>query len=321
MPAAIAHLEKLGVDDIDGVDFVGIRYLDALDPRCVATGDFRRPGKGVRRIELQRRLWQRARAVGVELIRGRVDGVVDLGDSVEAGGERARYLVATDGLHSQIRRQLGVGLEPRRAPRFGVRRHFEIAPWTDRVEVYWSPHGEAYVTPVGAKMVGVALLATGGGRFEELLPDYPHLVARLDGAAFATTARGGGPFEQRVSRRQVGRVLLAGDAAGYLDPITGEGVALGVATAGAAVEAIADGQPARYEEVYRKLTREYYGLTSVLLQVARRRWAHRPMIGLLQRAPWLFDRCVQLQAAGARGRDATKRSPSSPIRSTQSGWG
>lgn len=295
MPAALDQLASLGVDEIDGVDFVGIRYLDAADDSCRASGDFDRPGRGVRRTELQRRLWARVRELGVEHIDAAVDRVVQLGDHVEAAGRRARYLIAADGLHSRIRRQLDVAEEPRRPQRFGVRRHFRVQPWTDRVEVYWSAHGEAYVTPVGPDLVGVALLTRGGGRFDELLADYPHLAERVADAPFATDARGGGPFEQRVAQRVVGRVLLVGDAAGYLDPLTGEGVALGTATATAAIEAIAADEPQRYERAYRQITREYYGLTGLLLEIARRRWLHRPMIGLLKRAPAVFDRAVRLQ--------------------------
>ncbi len=295
MPAALTRLNELGVDEIDGVDFVGIRYLDAERDDYTATGDFRQPGRGVRRTELQRRLWARAQELGVAHIDGRVERVVQLGDHVEAAGLRARWLVAADGLHSRIRRQLGVEREPRRPRRFGVRRHFRAAPWTDRVEVYWSPNGEAYVTPVGPETVGVALLSTDGGRFDELFGDYPQLAERLDGAPRVTDAMGGGPFEQRVAQRHVGRVLLVGDAAGYLDPLTGEGVALGVATASAAVEAIAAGEPEAYEERYRELTRDYYGLTGLLLAVSRRRWMHRPMIGLLDRVPAIFDRCLKMQ--------------------------
>ena len=37
-----------------------------------------------------------------------------------------------------------------RPARYGLRRHFAVAPWTDLVEVTWARRSEAYVTPVGA---------------------------------------------------------------------------------------------------------------------------------------------------------------------------
>lgn len=294
MPATLAHLETLGVDDIDGHPFTGIRYVDATRPDCSATGDFATSGLGVRRTTLHRRLWQRADHLGVEWVARRASEVSNLGDAVRADDQRARYLIAADGLHSSVRRQLGIEVDEGAEPRYGVRRHFAAKPWTDRVEVHWSRRAEAYVTPVGPQLVGVALLADGGGRFSELMNDFPHLLDRLDGADPVTEVRGGGPFEKRPARRVDGRVLFVGDAAGYLDPLTGEGVALGLATACAAVDAIVDGRPESYERHYRKLTREYWLLTGLLLGVSRLGWLHRPMIRLFDLCPPIFDGALNL---------------------------
>ena len=56
------------------------------------------------------------------------------------------------------------------------------------------------------------------------------------------------PLCQRSLHRVAGRVLLVGDAAGYADAITGEGIAQGLAQARAAVAAMANEQPRRYEK-------------------------------------------------------------------------
>lgn len=294
MPAALGRLERLGVTRPDGYPIEGIRYCDAERPAVAATGDFERPGLGVRRTELHERLWRRAAKLGVERIAEPVEQLGQRGDCVIANGRRARFLIAADGLHSWVRRQVGVEATRRAPPRYGVRRHYRTPPWADRVEVHWSRRAEAYVTPVGPEAVGVAFLAEGGGRFDDLLAHFPLLVDRLDGAEQVSDDRGGGPFENRVERRAIGRVLLVGDAAGYLDPLTGEGVALAIGTATAAVEAIAKGRPASYDERYAAITREYWRLTGLLLHVARRRWLHRPMLGLLRGVPALFDGCVRL---------------------------
>jgi flavin-dependent dehydrogenase len=303
MPAALTHLAGLGIEGLDGHVFRGIRYLDAYDPTRSAAGDFAGQALGVRRTELHRRLSRRADQVGVERIVGRVERIDHTQTHIQAAGVRAHFLIGADGLHSRVRRQLGVGLERRHPKRFGVRRHFRCAPWTDRVEVYWGKRGEAYVTPVGPATVGVAFLVPGGGRFSELLDHFPALAARIDGSECVSQARGGGPFEQRVAKRVHRRVLLVGDAAGYLDPLTGEGVALGVQTASAAVEAIAAGQPSHYETTYRQITRNYYWLTGLLLQISRRRWLHAPMIDVLDRVPVLFDQCLELM--GGRHQNVT----------------
>ena len=53
---------------------------------------------------------------------------------------------------------MNVELPSIRPSRLGVRQHFKMAPWSDYVEVYWSEHAEAYVTPVADDLVGVAIL-------------------------------------------------------------------------------------------------------------------------------------------------------------------
>jgi flavin-dependent dehydrogenase len=304
MPGALVHLERLGVDRLDGHPIRGIRYLDAYQPKRSATGDFSQPALGVRRLELHEQLSKRADELGVERIDGRVEDFTQHQTHVKAAGLSARFLIGADGLHSRVRRELDVGREPRHPERYGVRRHFRCAPWADRVEVYWGRRGEAYVTPVGSETVGVAFLVPGGGRFSELLDHFPALAARIDGAECVSQARGGGPFEQRVAKRVDRRVLLVGDAAGYLDPLTGEGVALGVQTASAAVEAIAGGRAQHYEKRYRQITRDYYWLTGLLLQVSRRRRLHAPMIDLLDRLPFLFDGA--LAVLGGRHQNVTR---------------
>ena len=73
-----------------------------------------------------------------------------VGVRIEIGGTTyaASYLAAADGLHSPIRQELGLDRPKRRHRRYGLRRHFQVAPWSDQVEVHWSRHAELYVTPV-----------------------------------------------------------------------------------------------------------------------------------------------------------------------------
>ncbi|MDQ3037046.1 MAG: hypothetical protein M3Y87_31925, partial [Myxococcota bacterium] len=223
---------------------------------------------------------------------------------------------------SPLRASLGLALAPRRAPRFGVRRHYAIAPWSARVEVHWADGCEAYVTPVDHGSVGVAFLYSPPARFDELLARFPHLRERLGGASPCSEDRGAGPFEQRVRSRAVGRILLIGDAAGYLDPITGEGVALGITTARAAIGCLREGRLGAYDARWRRETRLHLGLTAALLDVTRRRSVHRPLMTLLARAPFLFDAAlgvlggqVDPDVTGPRrvpSADAPRVSPASP---------
>lgn len=315
MPGAVAALAALGVDP-PGVPFVGIRYLDGA---WSAEGTFPGgPGRGVRRTALHAALAARADALGVRREPLRVESVEQDERSVRAAGLRGRWLLAADGLASPLRRRLGLELPPRRAARFGVRRHFAAAPWTDRVEVHWARDAEAYVTPVAPDLVGVALLferAAPGRRWPDLLARFPALRERLGDAPAVTPAQGAGPFERRVRRRVAGRVLLIGDAAGYLDPLTGEGVRLGLDAGRAAVEALVRGRPRGYEQAWRRLTRSYWTLTSALLAVAGSP-LRRAIVPAVAACPPLFDLALHLldgpascavdlhPVAAARERDA-----------------
>ena len=107
---------------------------------------------------------RRVDAAGVPVLHRTVSDVRQDETGVAAGGMRARYLVGADGLHSTVRRLAGLGSPaPRRAARYGLRRHFAITPWTDHVEVWWGPASEAYLTPVdrGTARRGLPVHAAG----------------------------------------------------------------------------------------------------------------------------------------------------------------
>lgn len=294
MPAALHQLAALGIPPLPGIDFRGIRYQDATRADRHADGDFpHHPGRGVRRHALHAALTARAAALGVGWHTDRVDVIAQNDTHViatTADGTRhlARHLIAADGLHSPIRRHLGLD-HPTGSTRYGIRRHYNRAPWIDRVEVHWTTTAEAYITPVGPEEIGVALLFDRPGRYPELLATFPLLTARLEGATPTTPARGAGPFHQRARTPRHGRVLLIGDAAGYLDPLTGEGIALGLATAAAATRCILTDDLAAWPRTWRRVTRRYRLLTAALLTLSHNPTTRRLLIPTVARLPRLFD--------------------------------
>ena len=279
-PAGVAALARLGVRPT-GVPFLGIFYADAVDPERFARGTF--PGGhglGVRRTTLHAALREAAGGLPVRFREERIASMPDAG-----------YIIGADGLSSTIAARINPPI--RRSGRLGLRRHYRVAPWNDRVEVYFAPGAEAYVTPVADDEVGVAFLFAkgeqGSDAFDGLLTRFPLLAARLAGHAHASKTRGAGPFDRRVRRQVRGNVLLVGDAAGYVDPLTGEGIAVGLQTAEAAIDCILRGEPEAYARRYREVTRTYFFLTRVLRAVAARRWLHAPLLRGARLLPSVFD--------------------------------
>ena len=297
MPGALAALQALGVDP-PGQAFHGIRYVGS---GTSADAEFRAgPGRGIRRTTLHRALRDAARDAGARIEQRTLRTLAQDDDAVTADGLRARHLVAADGLHSPVRRLLGLHGGAGRHPRFGLRRHFRTPPWSPYVEVHWAPEVEAYVTPVGDGLVGVNVLAaTGGGSFDDRVRAVPGLPDLLDGAEVVGDVRGAGPLWQVARRRVAGRVLLVGDAAGYVDALTGEGLALAFAQAGAAVRAIADGAPERYERDWSRVTRRYRWLTAALLVGTRPRLVRRGLVPVSRALPPLFRHAVNSLAGPA----------------------
>ena len=220
MPGAVADLAALGIE-LPGHELAGIRYVQG--DRRVDAPFKAGPGRGVRRTALHVALSDAVAREGVPVERRTVRTLTQDADGVLVDGERARYVIAADGLHSTVRRLVGLEGPRRGRRRFGLRRHLAMTPWTPFVEVHWSPRAEAYVTPVADDCVGVAVLVDGGGDYDDLLTGFPGAAraagrrARLEGArgravAAARPPPGRGPGAP--GRRRV-RVRRRADGGGH----------------------------------------------------------------------------------------------------------
>lgn len=260
MPGALPLLHRLGVDP-EGMPLAGVSYRDGTR---VADHRFESGlGRGVRRTVLHDALAHRAAELGVTRVHGRVESLAQDATGVTVGGVRGSWLLAADGLHSPVRRLTGLERgAPRRGRRFGLRQHFAIAPWSDLIEVHWGASAEVYITPVAPDIVGVAVLGPTHTDFAQAIAG----IGQLAGATAVSTLRGAGPFHQRARSRVAGRVLLVGDASGYVDAITGEGLRLGFEQARVAVACLLSGDS--YERAWRAVTRDFRVLTTGLVRAA-----------------------------------------------------
>lgn len=294
MPDGLEALDELGLEERPaGRPFHGIRYLDGP---IEAVGRFRDiSGLGVRRTVLHEALTRRAEDLGVDLLWGiTAEGIDGTRVRTRAGDLTADWIAAADGLHSPVRRWLGIDVTTGRR-RNGMRRHYTIEPWTDLVEVHWADDCEAYVTPVGDREIGVAVLwGQSKHRFPSLLGRFPALESRLAGARISSRDRGAGGFNVLPARRVAGRVALVGDAAGYLDAITGEGLSLGLHQARALVGALRSGRLDMYERAVRRQARLPFALIRALLFIERRPALRRRLISTLHDDPRLFARLLEV---------------------------
>jgi flavin-dependent dehydrogenase len=310
LPAGVRALERLGaLHHLAPEDAAPIQEIRWIEPgREIAHLRLPPPGGlGIRRTALSAALAGRARELGVEVLPDvEVTGHRREADriwAVSPGGDVAgRVLVAADGLASPTRRREGLEAPARRRPRFGVRRHISVAPWADAVEVHFGEGAEAYVTPAGAHRVGIAILFEQGEgvRFESLIERFPALAGLVAAAEPGSAVRGAGPFDRRATSRVADRLVLLGDAAGYVDAVTGDGLALafGCAQDLAAIlpRALARGagrdalRP--YELAWRRRFRPYAAWTRAVLALARHPRVRRRVLALAAARPAPFERLV-----------------------------
>ncbi len=289
LPPGVHALERLGVmpyiDRAMARPFVGVRFIQedrsSVELLLPDTG-----GLGIRRTVLVEAMTRRAEDLGavvrhkcsvydVELKRN--EAIV----CTSTGKASARLLVAADGLHSPLRRAAGLETARRGRRRFALRQHFKVRPWTDMVEAYVDRYGEAVVTPVSDDSVNINFVWEEGTverpTIASLASRFPALQSRLGDAPAISSVKGAGPMARGATRRTRDRMVLVGDAAGFLDSISGEGLSIAFNSAlilGRHLPRILTGDATRrsmrtYERDAHRLFRGYWLVTTGLLWLAR----------------------------------------------------
>jgi flavin-dependent dehydrogenase len=86
--------------------------------------------------------------------------------------------------------------------------------------------------------------------------------------------------------------MLVGDAAGYVDALTGEGVSIGLASAAELVRCAGADDPQAYEGRWRQATRRYRLMTSTLLWARDRSLVRPAIVPAAAALPWVFRAAV-----------------------------
>ncbi len=134
------------------------------------------------------------------------------------------------------------------------------------------------------------------GGFDDHLALFPRLAERLAGSEQLSSDRGCGPLKRQVRDVVRGRIALVGDAAGYLDAITGEGLSIAFHQAFALAEAVQSQRLASYRRAHRRIIRLPNFMTRGLLFVERHPRLRRRLIRGLAADPALFGRFLGLHA-------------------------
>lgn len=267
MPDSVGALEKLGVrlPPGVGVPFRGIRFLD--DRSSVAADFPSGTGIAVRRTVLQQLLIEAALRAGAVLKWGiRKVRLHDGGVTADGAVLKARWIIGADGQNSQIRHEAGLDGYRTERRRFGFRRHFQVAPWSSYMEVYWGRHCQAYVSPVAEDETCIAVISRNPKlRVREALAELPELQHRIRDALPVSREMGALSMTRKLRRVYRDRLALLGDASGSVDAITGEGMCLSFKQAAVLAQAIKEGQLGRYQEQHAKLSSRPHSMAALML--------------------------------------------------------
>jgi geranylgeranyl reductase family protein len=230
------ELAKLGVPDLIA-DYTPSTRLSVISPGGAAVSAYAaRPNHVVPRKVFDARLVDAARAAGVEVRKHRVRALVQDPDGVSVDGIRARAVVAADGANSTSRRLLGIPAGKEKHTAIAVRGYADLPAGSERADGAqfiamqkqgWPAYAWSFPIGDGTANIGFGMMlprlraAEGSGKnvlHGRLAALLPELTGRDLLAHHLPLSTG------RPSTPGRGRVLLAGDAASLINPLTGEGI-------------------------------------------------------------------------------------------------
>jgi len=324
-PHALDELARLGAAHVLA-DRPRIRRLRLRSPRGVeVSATLARPDHVVPREIFDARLVDVAVERGAELRRHTVRRVEVRPDRVVLDGEFvAATVVGADGANGVVRRELGVPRQPGRSMAVAVRGYAAAPPGEPEQLIVmdrrdWPAYAWSFAIGDGTANVGFGMLlpslqatpdgkAVLHGRLQELLPGVEATRLRSHHLPLSTWR----------PRARPGRVLLAGDAASLINPLTGEGIFYALLSgrlAGAAAVGAADPGSAYGEGLERELG-QHLRHTTLLARLTARTGVLEAGVVAAGQSPGAFDAIVEVglgrglitqPLVSAMGREVAKR--------------
>ncbi len=229
---------------------------------------------------------------------------------------RARLLIAADGVHSTVARRLGLH-RPGHLRKVALVSHMRgIADLCAYGEMHIAPGRYVGLAPLEPPTAGDlcnvalvveeaparhALAGRTGDYLLETLHAFPELRNRLAHATIARRTLATSGLCTRARRLSADGVLLVGDAAGYYDPFTGEGIYRALVSArlaaGAAATALSHGEVsaamlARYDRLHRDTFRGKHAVEALVQMAVRTPAMMEHVARVLHRRKALADTLV-----------------------------
>ncbi|MBV8727957.1 MAG: NAD(P)/FAD-dependent oxidoreductase [Candidatus Eremiobacteraeota bacterium] len=296
---------------------------------------FGAPAWAIARSRLDELLLLHAKKAGAQTMTARVENVERIGAHMQVGFRdasgfehtlEADTVVGADGLGSIVARKCDLASRAKRSGRFAVGGHFNGFGSLDGfIEMYVTRKAYFAINPLSSELANVMIVVSESdlhrwtGAFDERM-EQTALQLAAGKRGIGSVQRVGkrvaiGPLAHEVRKVAEENVYVVGDAAGFVDPFTGQGVFLALRSAKLAAEAI-EAELAHKESAQN--VRARYSAEHGKVFGARARVA--ALVSFLIRTPWLTRRAARNLERSAELRNSIMsviagQQPSEPLNS------
>jgi flavin-dependent dehydrogenase len=315
-PGALALLDRLGIGRLAG-DFAvgGMLITGGRGVRVEGRYPVGISGRAILREEFDRMLIAAAAEAGAAIeedalvqsaaaSHDAIDTLLVVGRGRALRHVKARVIIAADGRHSRVARSVGLGCYPVWPRRWAVGGYFtNVAGLTRCGEMHVRPRHYLGVAPLPGGLANACVVTTERCRLsnpdallKEALRGDTDLCDRFGSARLASPTTVLGPLAVEVPAAGVPGLLVAGDAAGFIDPMTGDGLRFairgGELAALQALSALEHGFGASHLRLRETRSREFRGKW-IFNRALRRLVASPSALSLAGFAAGVLPSCIQ----------------------------